>query len=171
LLLLILGIALTLPFVQTRLAQYVTSEINKTYGTDINIDQISVTVFGGVKLRKVLIRDYRKDTLIFANRINTTILDFNKLYHGDLIFGDVRLDGLVMSMKNLKGDKDNNLDKFIDAFDTGKPSTKKFLLKANAVYLTNGRYVLIDYNHQTPKDVDFTKINASISDFKIYGLM
>jgi hypothetical protein len=169
LLLLSLGIALTLPFVQTKLAQYVTSEINKSYGTDINIDQISVTVFGGVKLKKVMIRDYRKDTLIYANRINTNILDFNKLYNGDLLFGDVRLDGLVVKMKNYKGEKDNNLDKFIAAFETGKPSTKKFLLKANTVHLTNGRYILIDENHQVPKDVDFTKINASISDFKIYG--
>ncbi|PWA04071.1 translocation/assembly module TamB domain-containing protein [Flavobacterium psychrotolerans] len=166
---LVLAIALTLPFVQTKIAQYVTSELNASYGTDINIDQISITVFGGVKLKKVMIWDYRKDTLIYANRINTTILDFKKLTDGDLLFGDVRLDGLTLNMKNYKGEKDNNLDKFIASFDSGKPSTKKFLLKASSVHLTNGRFILIDENHEVPKDVDFTRINATVSDFKIYG--
>ncbi|MBK9225418.1 MAG: hypothetical protein IPO23_13800 [Flavobacterium sp.] len=105
-----------MPFVQTKIAQYVTDEINKSYGTDITIEQVSITVFGGVKLKKVLIKDYKKDTLIYANRINTNILDFNKLISGDLIFGDIRLDQLLLNMKTYKGEKDTNLDKFISCF-------------------------------------------------------
>jgi hypothetical protein len=158
-----------LPFVQTKIAQYVTTEINKSYGTDITIDQVSVTVFGGVKLKKVLIKDYKKDTLIYANRINTNILDFKKLTSGDLIFGDVRLDQLLLNMKTYKGEKDTNLDKFIASFDSGKPSTKKFLLKANKIYLTNSHFILTDENREVPKDVDFTQLNAMVSDFQIYG--
>lgn len=165
----VLAIALTLPFVQTKIAQYVTSKINTSYGTDINIDQISITVYGGVKLKKVMIWDYRKDTLIYANRITTTILDFKKLTGGDLLFGDIRLDGLKLNMKNYKGEKDSNLDKFIASFDSGKPSTSKFLLKANSVYLTNSRFILIDENNKVPKSIDFTGIIATLSDFKIYG--
>lgn len=166
---LVLAIALTLPFVQTKIAQYATSEINKSYGTDINIEQISITIFGGVKLKKVVINDHHKDTLIYANRLTTNILDFKKIISGDLIFGNVRLDGLVLNMKNYKGEKDNNLDIFIASFDSGKPSTKKFLLTANTIYLTNSRFILIDENRKVPKDVDFTKINSTISDFKIHG--
>ena len=158
-----------MPFVQTKIAQYVTTEINKSYGTDITIDQVSVTVFGGVKLKKVLIKDYKKDTLIYANRINTNILDFKKLTSGDLIFGDVRLDQLLLNMKTYKGEKDTNLDKFIASFDSGKPSTKKFLLKANKIYLTNSHFILTDENREVPKDVDFTQLNAMVSDFQIYG--
>lgn len=158
-----------MPFVQTRIAQYVTAEINKSYGTDITIEQVSITVFGGVKLKKVLINDYKKDTLIYANRITTTILDFKKLTSGDLIFGDIRLDQLLLNMKTYKGEKDTNLDKFIAAFDSGKPSTKKFLLTANKVYLTNSHFILTDENREIPKDVDFTKLNAVVGDFKIYG--
>lgn len=166
---LVLFIALTLPLVQTKIAQYATSEINKSYKTDINIEQISITLFGGVKLKKVLINDYRKDTLIFANRINTNILDYLRLTKGDLLFGDIRLDGLIVNMTTYKGDKDSNLDKFIEAFNSDKPSTKKFLFKANNAYLTNSRYILFDQNRALSKYVDFTKIEAKIKDFKIYG--
>lgn len=166
---LVLAIALTLPFVQTKIAQYATSQINKSYGTDINIEKISLTIFGGVKLKKVLINDYRKDTLIFANRINTNILEFKKITNGDLLFGDIRLDGLIVNMMTYKGDKDTNLDIFIKAFDSDKPSTRKFLLTANTAYLKNSRFILTDQNRANPKDVDFSNISAKLKDFKIYG--
>jgi len=87
LLVLVLGIALTLPFVQTAIGNYVTNTLNEKYKISINVEQVSVTVFGGVKLKKVLILDHHKDTLISANRIKTSILDFDKLMNVDLIFG------------------------------------------------------------------------------------
>jgi len=170
LLLLVLAIALSLPFVQTKIGQYVTNLLNTEYKTNINVEQVSITVFGGVKLKKVLILDHHKDTLIFANRIKTNIRDWNRLYNGDLIFGDLRLDGLVFNMKTYKNEKYSNIDKFVAAFETGKPPTKgHFLLTSSRVFLTNGHYILTDENRIIPKDVDFTKISFSISEFKIYG--
>lgn len=169
LLLLVLGIALTLPVVQTKIAQYATERLNREYKTDIAIGQIAITSFGVVKLKKVLIRDHHKDTLIFANRIHTDILDLKRFIDGDLLFGTVRFHRLLVNMKTYKGEKDTNIDKFIAAFDDGKPSSGKFLLKANTVYLDNSRFILIDENREVPKDVDFTKLNAKVTDFKIKG--
>jgi hypothetical protein len=31
----------------------------------------------------------------------------------------------------------------------------------------DGRFILIDENRETPKNVDFTKLNASVTDFLI----
>ena len=55
LLLLVLGIALSLPFTQTKIAKYFVQRINKDYGIHVAIDEVAVSVFGGVKLKKVLI--------------------------------------------------------------------------------------------------------------------
>nr|MBF6607315.1 hypothetical protein [Flavobacterium sp.] len=79
--------ALSLPAVQTELGDYVADRINRDYGTDIHVDKVAVSAFGGVKLRSVMIRDHHKDTLIFANRVQTNILSFRQLYNGDLLFG------------------------------------------------------------------------------------
>ena len=68
-LLLAVGIALSLPVVQTKIAHYVTEKLNKDFGTDIYVDEVEVNIFGGVQLKKVLVKDEKKDTLIFANRI------------------------------------------------------------------------------------------------------
>ena len=151
LLFLLVSIALSLPFVQTKIAHYATDKLNKDYGTNINIDEVAITFFGGVKLKKVLILDHHDDTLIYSQRIKTSILDFNK------------------QIKNYKGEKDTNLDLFVEAFDDGKPGSGKFLMKSKNVYLKNSRFVMLDYNRAIPKDVDFTKIDAHLKDFQIKG--
>jgi hypothetical protein len=166
---LILGILLSLPVVQTKIGKYITEQINKDYGTDINVEQVALTVFGGVKLKKVLIKDHHKDTLFYINRLKTNILDFNKLYNGDLLFGDIRMDGLFFHLKQYKNEKETNLDKFVAAFDDGKPSSGKFLMTSDKITLVNSRFILHDYNRENPKDVDFTQLNVSATDFKIQG--
>lgn len=158
-----------MPFVQTKIAQYFTNSINKDFGTSINIDEVAISVFGGVKFKKVLIRDHHKDTLIYSNRISTTILEGKKMLDGDLIFDDLDLHGLLFNLRTYKNEKQSNLDKFIAAFETGKPSSKKFLLKANKLKIYDGHFILTDDNRDNPKDLDFTKLNASVTDFKIYG--
>ena len=166
----VLGIALTLPFVQTKIGHYVTNLLNEKYKTNINVEQVSITVFGGVKLKKVLILDHHQDTLIYANRIKTNILDWNKLTKGDLIFGNIVADRLYFNMKTYKKEKFSNLDKFVESFDTGgPPSEGHFLMMVNNVKIENGHYALTDENRDNPKDVDFTKINLNADDLKIYG--
>ena len=166
---LILGILLSLPVVQTKIGKYITEQINKDYGTDINVEQVALTVFGGVKLKKVLIKDHHKDTLFYINRLKTNILDFNKLYNGDLLFGDIRMDGLFFHLKQYKNEKETNLDKFVSAFDDGSPSTGKFLMKANAIYLKNSHFTMIDENSEDPKILEFLTIDAQLDGFKIKG--
>jgi TamB, inner membrane protein subunit of TAM complex len=167
--LLLAGIVLSLPAVQTKFAQHFTNQINEQYGTNINIDKVAINIFSGVKLKGVYIKDYKKDTLIFVKIIKTNILDINKLIDGDLLFGDLRLDGLLVNMKTYKSEKDSNLDKFIDAFDDGKKSEKPFLMQAKRVYITNSRYILTDENRVVPKDLDIKKLNTTFENFKISG--
>ena len=169
LLLLITSIALSLPFVQTKIAHYVTDDLNETYGTNIYVDQVALTVFGGVKLKKVLIKDHHKDTLIYVNRIKTTILGFENVINNKLLFGDLRLDGLYLHIKNYKKEPHTNLDLFIEAFDDGKASSGKFLMKSDNIYLTNSHFTMTDENRENPKDADFTKLNAHLKHFKIKG--
>ena len=166
---LVVGIALTMPAVQTKIAHYFTDSLNKDFGTNITIDEVAISVFGGVKFKKVLILDHHKDTLIYSNRISTTILESKKLLNGDLIFDGLDLHGLLFNLKTYKNEKESNLDKFIKAFETGKPSSRKFLLKANKLQIFDGRFILTDDNRDNPKDLDFTKLNASVTDFLIFG--
>jgi hypothetical protein len=171
LLLLVLGIAFSLPSVQTKLAHWGAGVLNEKYKTNIDIDQATISVFGGIKLKKVLIKDHKNDTLFYINRLKTNIIDYQKLLDGDLTFGDIRLDGLDFQLKNYKGEKDNNLDRFIDLFDDGKKSKskKKFLLTSKNIFITNSHFNLLDENLQNPLILDLKKLQAQASNFKILG--
>ena len=161
-LLLVLGIALSIPYVQTKIAKHFTNSINKDFGTNISIDAVRLSVFGGVKFKNVLILDHHKDTLIFSKIVNTNILEGKKILDGDLIFGYVRLDGVLFKIKLYKNEKQTNLDQFVNAFDSDKPSTRKFLLKVDNAAITDGHFSVIDENKKTPVDIDFTKCDWSV---------
>jgi hypothetical protein len=167
--LLLLGIALSLPYVQTKIARYGTKYVNEHYGTNIKIDKIAISVFGTVKLKGVLILDHHKDTLIAATRLQTNILSFKNLANSNLQFSTLRAESLIFHLKTYKGEKITNLDKFVKAFDTGKPSTGKFRLKADNLYVSNGRFRLTNQNSVTPRVLDFKKLNGELGDFYIKG--
>jgi hypothetical protein len=44
----VLGIALSMPSVQTKIARYFTNSINEDFGTKISIDEVAISIFGGV---------------------------------------------------------------------------------------------------------------------------
>lgn len=169
---LILAITLSLPVVQTKIAKYITETLNTDFKTNISIDKAAINIFGGVKLKKVLILDHHKKTLIYSDIINTDILSIKRLIDGDLIFGDIRLTGLIFNLKTYKNENENNINKFIKLFETGKKtpkSDKHFLLTARNAYISNGNFSVVDENKNTPVFLDFKKLNAYISDFKLYG--
>jgi hypothetical protein len=167
--LLLLSIALSLPFVQTKIARYATDSLNESFGTNINIDKVAITIFGSVKLKGVLILDHHKDTLISATRLQTNVLSFQNLANSNLQFGTIRAEALHLHIKTYKGEKFTSLDNFVKAFDTGKPSTGKFRMRADDLYITNGHFHLTNENAVTPKILDFKELNGELGDFFIKG--
>jgi len=161
---------LSLPPVQTYLGKYATDELNKTYGTNLTIEQVAITPFGSVKLKGILILDHHKDTLFAIKRLNTSILSFKKIYDpGHPYLKDVIIDGLDAKIVNYKNEDYTNLDKFIEAFDDGTPSSGKFRMRANKMTIYSSRFRYIDENLKTPKVLDFTRLNGKIEDFLIKG--
>ncbi|KRB58142.1 translocation/assembly module TamB domain-containing protein [Flavobacterium sp. Root186] len=169
---LILAITLSLPVVQTKIAKYVTETLNTDFKTKISIDKVAINIFGGVKLKKVLILDHHSKTLIYSDIITTDILSIKRLIDGDLLFGDLRLTGLIFNIKTYKNENENNINKFIKLFETKeekKQSGKHFLFTAKNAYIENGNFSVVDENKRTPQFLNFKKLNAYISDFKLYG--
>lgn len=170
LLLLVSGILFSMPSVQTKLANYLTTTINKDFGTNISIEKVSITVFGSVKLKNVIAKDNKQKTIFQIKRLQTSILDFNKLYNeGHPYLGDLTMDGLHLNMIQEKGESSTNLDAFIDAFDDGTPGSGKFRMFINSMELKNSKFSYHDYNLENPKIVEFTTLNGKVSNFAIKG--
>lgn len=165
-----MGILLSLPFVQTKLGQYATNELNAAFGTDININKLTITPFGSVKLKGVLVRDHHQDTLFHIQSLNTSILNVKKLYNdGHPYLGDAIFHGLDVHIHQFKDEDYTNLDKFIEAFDDGSPSSGRFRMKITSMTIFNSRFRYTDENLETPKMLDFKKLEGKLDDFFIKG--
>ncbi|WP_372755128.1 translocation/assembly module TamB domain-containing protein [Mariniflexile sp.] len=171
LLFIILVLILSIPAVQTSLGKYATKRLNDEFKTNINISKVSLQFNGDVELKNIYIEDYKKDTLININELNTSIISINNLINGKLTFGDIDIEDLTFNIKKYKDENETNLDVFVNKFEDDNPrkSTSKFLLSSSDVSIYNGIFRLLDENTETKKLLEFTKLNINATNFLING--
>ena len=80
LLLLLLVIFFSIPAVQTKLAKLLTEDLNEDFGTNLLIKKVDLSLLGSVSLKGIEIRDHHQDTLIFVDRLKTSLLDVNQIF-------------------------------------------------------------------------------------------
>lgn len=162
---------LSIPAVQTSLGKYVTKRINGDYGTNINIGKVGLQFNGDVELKEVYVEDYKKDTLIAIDELNTSILNYGNIIDGTLNFGDIDIMNLTFNVKTYKGESDTNLDIFVAKFDEDNPRPEKstFLLSSSDVSIYDGTFRLIDENKETQKVLEFYDLNINATNFVIAG--
>ncbi|TJY31871.1 translocation/assembly module TamB domain-containing protein [Pontimicrobium aquaticum] len=168
----ILVLLLSIPAVQTRLGKYATNKINEDFGTNINIEKVGLQFNGDVELKNIYIQDYKKDTLISINELNTSVLSVRKLiYDNKLTFGDVDIYGMVFNLKTYKGEVDTNLDVFVARFDEENPSKEKsdFLLSSSDISIYESEFRLTDENKDDIEILAFNDLNINATDFLILG--
>jgi len=153
----ILGtIVLSLPAVQTSLAKKATKAINDEYGTSINIDRVRVSLVAWeTDIKGIYIEDYKKDTLFYIKRLTTSVLSMRNMANGKLQFGDVEIDSLLFNLKTYEGEKESNLEVFIEKLDDHKPrdpNTPPFFLSTENIVIANSNFKLTDDNLERPNN-------------------
>ncbi|WP_298899339.1 translocation/assembly module TamB [uncultured Psychroserpens sp.] len=171
LLFIILVLVFSIPAVQTSVGKYVTKRVNDDFGTNINIGKVGLQFNGDVELKEIYIEDYKKDTLIAIDELNTSILNYRNISNGKLNFGDIDIMNLTFNVKTYEGANDTNLDIFVAKFDEDNPREEKseFLLSSSDVSIYDGTFRLIDENRDTHKVLEFNDLNINATNFVIAG--
>ncbi|WP_239985706.1 MULTISPECIES: translocation/assembly module TamB domain-containing protein [Arenibacter] len=167
------SVILSLPFVQTLFAKYATTEINKEFGTNINIERLRISLISwDTSLQGVYIEDYKQDTLFYIDNLSTSILNVRNLVNGKLEFGDIAIERLNFKLKTYQDNNNTNLEVFIDKLDDKKPrkpGTPPFYFSSADVEITDSKFKLIDENRETTEMLNFDNLNISASEFTIIG--
>src|SRR5690606_13703796 len=171
LLFIILMLILSIPAVQTYLGKKVTTRINEEFGNNISIGRIGVQINGDVELKSIYIEDFKKDTLININELNTSILNFRNVINGKLTFGDIDIQDLTFNIKTYKGEPLSNLDVFIAKFEEDNPgeTESEFLLSSSDVSIYDGKFPMINENLEIPNILELTDLNLNATNFLING--
>lgn len=162
---------LSIPAVQTKLGKYATKRVNDEFGTNINISKVGLQFNGDVELKNVYIEDYRQDTLININELNTSIISFRNLTQGNLAFGDIDIMDLTFNVKTYAGENQTNLDVFVQRFETNNPKdpNANFLMSSSDVSIYDGIFRLIDENRESQKVLEFYDLNINATKFLIHN--
>ncbi|MEO9510688.1 MAG: translocation/assembly module TamB domain-containing protein [Flavobacteriaceae bacterium] len=167
------SLILSIPAVQTKMARYATKSINEEFGTNIFIDRLSLSLFNlNTGLKGIYIEDYKKDTLAYIQKLSTSILNLRNMTNGEMEFGDIEVDGLFFNLKTYKGERDTNLDVFVDKLDDGKPrapGTPPFFMSSEEIQISDGRFVLTDENQEIAEILSFSDLEVLATDFQILG--
>jgi len=170
----ILGtMVLSLPIVQTKLAKYATSTLNKEFGTNINIDKLRFSLITwDTSLHGIYIEDYQKDTLFYVDELRTSVLSLGKLVKGRLEFGDIKVNKLHFKLKTYLGENTTNINVFVDKLDDNKPrvpGTPPFFFSSSFVDIKQSTFQYIDENLETPQALLFRNLNIEGRDLLILG--
>ncbi len=165
------SIFLSLPFVQTSIAKRATNYLNETFNTNINIDEIHfIPFFGDVNIKGVYVEDYKKDTLIYINKLSTSILSLRNVVKGDLEFGEIRADELLLNLKIHKGEDNTNLNVFVDKLDSGEGDPDHpFLMTSSNISVKKSEFRLVDENKENPVILGLENLHIEADSFKILG--
>lgn len=158
---------------QTSLAKSATNSLNEEFGTNIFIDKIRLSPFNlNTHIKDLYVEDYRGDTLIYIQKVSTSILNLRNMMNNKMQFGDFELTGLLMNLKTYEGETDTNLDVFVEKVDDGQPrqpGTPPFLMTSDEIKIDEAIFRLIDENYDYSTVLDFSELEILAKDFEVLG--
>ncbi len=163
---------MSLPAVQTAIAKRITNSLQEKYDVSITIDRVSASLFTwNTSIKGIYIADHKKDTLIYVQKLKTSLLSAKKAVDGNLQFGEMRVKNAFFNLKTYKNEQQTNLDIFVKKLDKGDDTSPQnsFLLNASEITLEESRFTLIDENQEESQILDFKNIKTTVKDFKIEG--
>ncbi|CAA0256362.1 conserved hypothetical protein [Tenacibaculum maritimum] len=170
--LLLLVLLLSTPFVQTKLGKIATERINKDFETNIVVKKLDLSLLGSVRLKEIQIRDHHQDTLIFVNKLTTSLLNVKKILDNKLNLGDASLSDVYFYMKTYKNEDNDNMSIFLDRFEDEESIDSldtPFILRSKNIDIDNLTFKLLDENKKDPLEFAAYNGGGSVQNFLLKG--
>jgi hypothetical protein len=135
-------ISLQFSTVQTWLAGQVSEYLRATYGIDLHISRVSISINGTVGFEDLVVKDYRGDTLLFSEDIRARGIRLIK--EDSLLWaGDLRLIRPYFNLQRYPGDSLTNFDMLLALIPESKDSSSGSTLRnfsLGSIEIQDGRF-------------------------------
>ena len=166
LLFIILLIVFSIPAVQTSVARKITNSLRESKDVDISIGKVGITYGGKLDLRDVLIRDHHEDTLIYSQKVSTSLTSFKSLLNNNPTLGSTNARNLQFNLKIFEGEDRDNLNIFLNKLkEEKKKKAGSFLMTIDDLEVIGGKFSYINENASNPEFVVIDDLNLNASDF------
>ncbi len=158
---LLVSLVFMLPGIQTRMAENITTRLSNDLNTEISIGRVQALPFSGIRLKDLLIRDIKNDTLFFAPRVHSEI-DYFSILKKHLYIGRVTFKDPVINLSEY--DEGMNFTFLIDSLGKAQPDSIEWHYSVRGFKMENGS---IDLSHSLLTNPSLKRDKLSFSDFNI----
>ena len=167
-------IIINLPSTKNWAAQKVIIILNKDLKTNFEFSNVDVNYFGDVTIHDLVVRDNKDLKFLKAKTVYADSNWFSIIFDSrNLQFQSLSMDELDLKVITYKGDSISNFIRFVDLFDSGKPSDPSkppFQLKTR-IQLTNSKISIV--NENSPGDagkwLDAKDVNLVVPELRVKG--
>jgi hypothetical protein len=159
---------ISIPSVQTHLANRFTKKINKNFETDFKVDGVAIGFDGSVNLASFFVADHHSDTLFYAKNFKTDLYSLSQWVSGNLFFSSTEFEEIYFKITQYKGEDKNSLFQFTDKLlaHSNPQTNRPVFVKIDKLNVTDGRFLMINKD-SFDKPLEFEKINLQANDFYI----
>lgn len=169
-LLLVLMISIQIPAIQTKVARYAVEELNRTFGTEINVERVKIDFFGDVNLYGVSAKDEYDADFIDIKRIQVglSLTEFIK-NPSRLTIKKLKLYEPNVRVITYKNDSVSNFIKLVDSFSSEEEKQKSDFRLSGNIEIQNGKLLIRNQNLATNKQdwVDAENFNMDVRNFSL----
>lgn len=127
-----------------------------------------MSYFGKVKLNKVHVEDHHHNTLLNIDELRTSILSLSNIIANTPRLGNTTADGLTFRIRRYSGEETDNLNILLEKLKTeptGEP--RPFELYIEDIMVTNGYFIFIDDNKETPEMVELDNLFLQAEELRV----
>lgn len=169
-LLLTVMIVVQIPAVQTRIAEYAVTELNKTFGTQIFIDRVNIDFFGDINLYDVSTKDNRHLEFVQIERLEARLSLIGFIRNpNNLTIKKLKLYNPKVQVITYKGDSESNFIDLINKFQNQEAKGESDFILRGDVEIINAELLIRNQNLEPHRQdwVNSKNFNAVIENFKL----
>ena len=159
-------LVISIPAVQTHLANRLTQKINQNFQTEMKVEGVAIGFDGAVNLSSFFIADHHSDTLFYAKNFKTDLYSLGQWVNGNLFFSTTEFEDIFLNITQYEGEENNALFQFTDKLlaHAEPQSDRPVFVRMDDLKVTEGRFLMVDKN-SAEKPLQFEKINLKANDF------
>ena len=157
---------ISIPAIQTQLANRLTKKINQNFQTEIKVEGVVIGLDGAVNLTSFFIADHHSDTLFYAKNFKTDLYSFRQWVNGNLFFSTTEFEDVFFKITQYEGEENTSLFQFTEKLlaHAEPQSEGPVFVKIDDLNVTDGRFLMVDKN-SPDKPLEFEKIKLKANDF------
>ncbi len=159
-------LVISIPAVQTHLANRLTQKINQNFQTEMKVEGVAIGFDGEVNLSSFFIADHHSDTLFYSKKFKTDLYSLGQWVNGNLFFSTTEFEDVFLKITQYKGEENNALFQFTEKLlaHAELQSDRPVFVRIDDLNVTEGRFLMVDQN-SSDKPLQFENINLNANDF------